>query len=188
MSKKECEICNKLIKGKGIALEYYPTPWEKPVSESVCSDGCSQKWFEQEEMFFCETCERNILESRGLLGFVMENDGTLECVGCWQERVKKTGLSEESFSDDKGSPKSTISRECCDFFNHGELLSEGYIKEVCLFVKTSNDVKAFNEEALKHIRSGNIVLTEFESSGMNMEGYLNIWIKKEKKHAKSKAA
>ena len=180
----QCNSCDKWIREDRIcnSLHYYISPWDSHPEqhEYFCSDKCYEEaYYSDWSPQYCQECDRDIIQrnpENGWRSYFLSDpeykDGDLICVACWQKKMIRYGHWDWHFEDDVFIH--------CDFFNHDELEEAGYqkLKGGWFFIRDITSKKEWAEFCKNKMNEGYQLVTDLNSSGMNLEGTIQVWGKK----------
>ena len=180
MENKKCSFC-----GEKESIEefskcgQYNSPWDKEPSENAyCSEECLQNsensYYSDYSYQYCEHCGKNIIvrcPSNGWREYFHYENGECFCVKCYQDFILENGIDSEKFEGGKIAG---------DFFDDEDLKKAGYKQESEFFISGSNSIKEYCALALKFIKAGFKVVTNYERlSIIGDEGSITLWLKGE---------
>jgi hypothetical protein len=179
MSNKLCSFCcEKEVIEEFSKVGQYNSPWDKvPASNGYCGEECLQNsedsYYSDYAYQYCEGCSKNIIIRCPSNGwheyFRYSKEHGQECLKCYQERLFKNGISEESL--EKGTLEGS-------FFDDSDLEKEGFKKYDDYFVKGTTGAKSICLKALALINKGKKILVNYERlSILGDEGSISLWIK-----------
>ena len=137
---------------------YYPFD-DEPITEGYICDDCS------DDICWCDSCDREIYETDGYRRNIRwdEFNGESICVKCLQERWFDEGM--EKFKD-------------ADWFMDKDLSEHGFVNHRSYFCRSDESYKKAEKDFIALQKSGNLVIVSLTASGMGLEHYFDIWIKK----------
>ena len=156
----ECEMCeeNKPDTIHHIDI-YQPFDSEPSFSGNIC-----EQCYNNSNFYMCESCFREIFESNGLrinIRFNPETEGW-ECVSCLQKHWFENGMNK--FDD-------------ADWFLDSDLTINGFNKYVSMFLRSQDSID-YAKKVFKTLQHKNKLIVSIEDSGMGLEYYIALWIKK----------
>ncbi|MDA2912537.1 hypothetical protein MYX77_01005 [Acidobacteriia bacterium AH_259_A11_L15] len=177
-----CGFLDKGFYPTSIFAELYDTPWEdKPREVFFHSDECEEVYCRSGSFDYteCETCDRQVCEQNPRNGWMLQfrkhTDLGYICLCCYQDEILKNG-----------QPRSDFEGHTIDggmFFSYGntEAQDAGFeeVPEfIDYFIRSADDVRPYNQHALKLIDTGHKVISGYERLAIGgLEGYVTMMSK-----------
>lgn len=129
------------MESKTIEFTYYLSPFDKNGYTENFKDESDLTDYLQENTFYCEKCNRDILLDDGRLRYYRIINDEFICLDCLQKELLEKGISANSIGDiiEKANDKSIIINDIVYkpknkmpseimFYNESDLLKHGYEK------------------------------------------------------------
>lgn len=163
--------------GSGIiTFEYWLGPWgSESKLEYYCSEH-NEDAYEQDEVSFCEYCERYICNSNGARSYFKRPEDAVDiCVGCWQASMLRYDTQAAALVDAFANGGRRIP---CDFFNWDELLLAGFRRDQSFFLRSNASVAEVRRR-IQVLRAGGlqVIIDQGPTSYMGDEGHVELWLR-----------
>ena len=176
--RQACSICGEDFfqhaRGTGwTATEYYSDPWQEEADRLsfYCSEECEQADDGSFSPEYCDSCERDICqrcESNGWREYfrVNQEEGGLECVKCYQERLMEYGIDADAFLENERIPG--------DFFDDADLQEAGFRQVGQDSYQIPGGVSDLKEDVRRLLHRRLVINLERVAIGGG-EGYVTLW-------------